>query len=125
MPRVQLALNASDIDDCGRLPHQAVWHQASQLRSGYANSAIAGPPLTLALLGNRGNGAPSATSASRFPAPGMVGAQRARLAGTGLAPADEQDTTRCYARQGKFWVAGPPDGERWEIYTVLAGSQAC
>jgi len=30
MPRVQLALNASDIDDCGRLPHQAARHQASQ-----------------------------------------------------------------------------------------------
>lgn len=30
MPRVRLALNASDIDDCGRLPHQAARHQASQ-----------------------------------------------------------------------------------------------
>ena len=29
----------------------------AKLRSGDANSAIAGPPLTLALLGNRGNGA--------------------------------------------------------------------
>jgi hypothetical protein len=30
MPRVRLAMNASDIDDCGRLPHQAARHQASQ-----------------------------------------------------------------------------------------------
>ena len=26
------------------------------------------------------------------------------------------------ARQNKFWVQGTPDGERWEIYTVLEDS---
>jgi hypothetical protein len=31
-------------------------------------------------------------------------------------------TTCCYAKQDKFWVQGPSDGERWEIYTVLADS---
>ena len=36
---------------------------------------------------------------------------------------DERDTTCCYARQDKFWVQGAPDGERWEIYTVLDDSQ--
>ncbi len=35
---------------------------------------------------------------------------------------DERDTTCCYARQDKFWVQGAPNGERWEIYTVLADS---
>jgi len=30
----------------------------------------------------------------------------------------------CYASPGKSWVKGAPDGERWEIYTVLADSQA-
>jgi hypothetical protein len=44
-------------------------------------------------------------------------------AGTGLASVDERDTTCCYAQQDKFWVQGAPDGERWEIYTVLADSQ--
>jgi hypothetical protein len=28
----------------------------------------------------------------------------------------------CYANQVKFWVEGAPNGERWEIYTVLADS---
>ena len=36
--------------------------------------------------------------------------------------AEEKDTTCCYARQDKFWVQGAPDGESWEIYTVLADS---
>ena len=50
-----------------------------------------------------------------------VDAERIRLAGAGLASVDERDTTCCYARQDKFWVEGAPNGERWEIYTVLAG----
>ena len=52
-----------------------------------------------------------------------VDAAQARLAGTGLASVDERGTTCCYARQDKFWVQGAPDGESWEIYTVLADSQ--
>ena len=40
----------------------------------------------------------------------------------GLASVDERDTTCCYARQDKFWVQGAPDGETWEIYSVLADS---
>ena len=40
-----------------------------------------------------------------------------------LAPAEAGETTCCYARQDKFWVQGAPDGESWEIYTVLADSQ--
>jgi hypothetical protein len=52
-----------------------------------------------------------------------VDAEQTRLAEVGLASIDERDTTCCYARQNKFWVEGAPNGERWEIYTVLADSQ--
>jgi len=55
---------------------------------------------------------------------GTVDAEQARLAGAGLPAVDERDTTCCYARQDKFWVKGAPDGERWEIYTVLEDSQS-
>ncbi len=41
----------------------------------------------------------------------------------GLASVDERGTTCCYAQQDKFWVEGTPDGERWEVYTVLADSE--
>ena len=46
-------------------------------------------------------------------------AQR-RLAGEGLATADESGVC-CYAQQEKVWV-NDPDGAPWEIYTVLADS---
>ena len=51
-----------------------------------------------------------------------VDAEQTRLAEAGLASVDERGTTCCYAKQDKFWVKGAPDGEPWEVYTVLADS---
>ena len=51
-----------------------------------------------------------------------VDTELTRLAAAGLATTEERDTTCCYAKQDKFWVAGTPNGESWEIYTVLADS---
>ena len=51
-----------------------------------------------------------------------VDAEQTRLTARGLASVDERGTTCCYAKQDKFWVEGAPNGERWEIYTVLADS---
>ena len=52
-----------------------------------------------------------------------VAATQARLAGDGLATATEENVTCCYAVQDKVWV-DDPDGAPWEIYTVLADSEA-
>lgn len=52
-----------------------------------------------------------------------VDAEQTRLTEAGLASVDERGTTCCYAEQDKFWVEGAPNGERWEVYTVLADSQ--
>jgi hypothetical protein len=54
---------------------------------------------------------------------GAVEAEQGRLAEAGLASVVERGTTCCYARQDKFWVRGAPNGERWEIYTVLEDSR--
>jgi hypothetical protein len=51
-----------------------------------------------------------------------VDAEQTRLAEAGFASVDERATTCCYAQQDKFWVSGTPNGEAWEIYTVLADS---
>jgi hypothetical protein len=52
-----------------------------------------------------------------------VDAEQTRLAAAGFASIDERGTTCCYAKQDKFWVEGAPNGERWEVYTVLADSE--
>ena len=41
-----------------------------------------------------------------------------RLSSEGLATASEDEVACCYALQDKVWVDAP-DGEPWEIYTVL------
>ena len=102
-----------------RVLHQAVRNPAAKLRPGYANFAIADPPLKLVLLENPGQGGSLNHLGIEVPDTGTVDAEQARLTAVGLASVDKRDTTCCYARQDKFWVPGAPDGEGWEIYTVL------
>jgi catechol 2,3-dioxygenase-like lactoylglutathione lyase family enzyme len=121
--RVQLALNVSDIGEAVAFYSKLFGAEPSKIRPGYANFAIAEPPLKLVLLENPGRGGSLNHLGIEVSDTGTVEAEQARLAGSGLGSVDERDTTCCYARQDKFWVQDAPDGESWEIYTVLADSQ--
>src|SRR5690242_20665124 len=121
--RLQLALNVNDIDQAVTFYSKLFGTEPAKRKPGYANFAIAEPPLKLVLLENPGQGGSLNHLGVEVPDTGTVDAEHARLAGAGLAPLDERDTTCCYARQDKFWVQGAPNGERWEIYTVLEDSQ--
>src|SRR2546429_8964286 len=123
MSRVQLALNVNDIDEAVAFYTKLFGTEPAKRRPGYANFAITEPPLKLVLLENPGQGGSLNHLGVEVPDAGTVEAEQARLAGTGLASSGEGATTCCYARQDKFWVQGAPDGESWEIYTVLADSQ--
>ncbi len=120
--RVQLALNVNDIDQAVDFYAKLFGAGPAKRRPGYANFAIADPPLKLVLLENPGQGGSLNHLGVEVPDTGTVGAEQARLAGAGLASSDQGQTTCCYAQQDKFWVQGAPDGEAWEIYTVLADS---
>src|SRR5579864_8421517 len=123
MSRVQLALNVNDIDEAVSFYTKLFGTEPAKRKPGYANFAIAEPPLKLVLLENPGQGGTLNHLGVEVADPGTVEAEQARLAEAGLAAIEERDTTCCYARQDKFWVTGGPGGERWEIYTVLADSQ--
>src|SRR5712692_11121255 len=123
MSRVQLALNVDDLAESIAFYTKLFGTEPAKRRPGYANFAITEPPLKLVLLENPGQGGSLNHLGVEVPDAGTVEAEQARLAGTGLASSDEGETTCCYARQDKFWVQGAPDGESWEIYTVLADSQ--
>ena len=122
MSRVQLALNVNDIDTAIAFYSQMFGAEPAKRRPGYANFAIEEPPLKLVLLENPGHGGTLNHLGVEVEDTGTVESEHARLAQAGLAAVDERDTTCCYARQDKFWVQGAPDGESWEIYTVLADS---
>ena len=122
MSRVQLALNVNDIDEAVSFYTALFGTEPAKRRPGYANFAVAEPPLKLVLLENPGQGGTLNHLGVEVDSADAVDAEQARLAQAGLAAVDERDTTCCYARQDKFWVRGAPNGERWEIYTVLEDS---
>jgi hypothetical protein len=74
------------------------------------------------LLENPGTGGSLNHLGVEVPDTDTVDAEQTRLAALGMAATDERGTTCCYAKQDKFWVEGTPNGERWEIYTVLSDS---
>lgn len=123
MARIQLALNVDDIDEAVAFYSKLFDTAPAKTRPGYANFAVANPPLKLVLLENPGQGGTLNHLGVEVESTDAVDAEQSRLAEHGLASVDERETTCCYAKQDKFWVQGAPDGESWEIYTVLADSQ--
>ena len=122
MSRVQLALNVDDLAESVAFYTRLFGTGPAKQRPGYANFAIAEPPLKLILMENPGQGGSLNHLGIEVADTGTVDAEQTRLAEAGLAAVEERNSTCCYARQDKFWVKGAPSGERWEIYTVLEDS---
>src|SRR3954467_3054507 len=122
MSRIQLALNVDDVEAATAFYSRLFGTEPAKRRPGYANFAIADPPLKLVLLENPGQGGALNHLGIEMASVDEVDAEQTRLAEHGLASIDERGTTCCYAKQDKFWVQGTPGGERWEVYTVLADS---
>ena len=121
--RVQLALNVSDLEASVAFYSAMFGVEPHKRRPGYANFAIARPPLKLVLIetseGARGTGTTGALNhlGVEVGSTDDVAEARARFTETGLAAFDENDTTCCYALQDKVWVHDPA-GTPWEVYTV-------
>ena len=124
MPRVQLALNVSDIDEAVAFYATLFGTQPAKRRPGYANFAVTDPPLKLVLIespDDRGHGVRGALNhlGVEVESTEEVTAATARLSGHGLDTTTEDATSCCYALQDKVWVEDP-NGAPWEVYTVLA-----
>ena len=122
MSRVQLALNVDDVAAATAFYAKLFGVEPTKTRPGYANFAVADPPLKLVLLENPGAGGSLNHLGIEHASTDGVDLQQRRLTDAGVVSVDERGTTCCYAKQDKFWVDGAPDGERWEIYTVLEDS---
>jgi catechol 2,3-dioxygenase-like lactoylglutathione lyase family enzyme len=118
MPRVQLALNVSDLDSAVAFYSKLFATKPAKLRPGYANFAVADPPLKLILI--EGSGQPGSLNHLGVEVEGSaaVTSAQARLAEEELSTTTEEGVSCCYAVQDKVWV-DDPDGASWEIYTVL------
>lgn len=118
MSRVQLALNVADLEASIDFYTKLFQTPPAKIREGYANFAIAEPPLKLVLIA--GEGAPGTLNhvGVEVGSTDEVAAAAARMQAEGAACDIQEQTTCCYAVQDKVWVSGPEIP--WEIYTVLA-----
>jgi catechol 2,3-dioxygenase-like lactoylglutathione lyase family enzyme len=117
--RVQLAINVPDIDEGIAFYSKLFATQPNKIKPGYANFAIADPPLKLVLFEKAGADSRLNHLGVEVESTAEVLAHQARLRDDGIASVDGSGTC-CFAEQDKVWVDGP-DGA-WEIYTVLADS---
>ncbi|HEX6513010.1 MAG TPA: ArsI/CadI family heavy metal resistance metalloenzyme [Chloroflexota bacterium] len=116
--RVQLALNVDDVDEAVAFYTKLFQTEPAKRQPGYANFAIADPPLKLVLIQNPGaSGRLNHLGVEVFDQADVVAAHD-RLVADGLEAANEDGVTCCYAVQDKVWVSDP-DGAPWEVYTVL------
>ena len=122
MSRLQLAINVDDLETSIDFYRRLFATEPAKVRAGYANFAVAEPPLKLVLIEKPGHGGSLNHLGVEVEDVETVDSIQARLAEDGLATRDERDTVCCYAKQDKFWVQGTPNGEAWEVYTVLADS---
>jgi hypothetical protein len=117
MSRIQLALNVSNLNAAVAFYSKLFATQPAKLRAGYANFAIAEPPLKLVLIEGTTGGTLNHLGVEVESA-GEVASAQERLAASGLTTATEDEVACCYALQDKVWV-DDPDGAAWEVYTVL------
>lgn len=121
MSRIQLALNVDDLDEAVAFYTKLFNTEPAKVKPGYANFAIAQPPLKLVLIESPDHGGTLNHLGVEVADSDTVHAEIARLTDEGLFTEEELNTTCCFAAQDKVWVTGP-GGERWEVYTVLADS---
>ena len=123
MSRVQLALRVADLEAAVDFYSRLFNATPAKRRPGYANFAIAEPPLKLVLLeGQPGEPTRMDHLGVEVPTSDEVAIAVNRLADAGLATRVEDNTTCCYAVQDKVWVTGP-GGEPWEVYTVTGDAR--
>lgn len=123
MSRVQLALNVTDLDAAVDFYTKLFATPPRKRQPGYANFAIADPPLKLVLFENATAPGGSINHLGvEVESTDQVNEAIARLRAAELATDVEEQTDCCFALQDKVWTEGP-DAERWEVYVVHADTE--
>jgi len=123
--RVQLALNVTDLDATVAFYSALFSVEPHKQRPGYANFAVADPPLKLVLFET-----PSAAQTLNhlgveLVSTDEVAAVTRRFEGAGLSVRTSDRELCCHAVQDKVYVSAPdvPFGQ-WEFYTVVDDAPA-
>lgn len=117
MSRIQLALNVEDLDAEIARYSKMFGVGPAKVRPGYANFAIADPPLKLVLIQGHGEAGTLNHLGVEVESPEQVSAKIQEAQSFGMDITVQESTTCCFAVQDKVWLN---DGEiPWEWYTVL------
>lgn len=117
--KAHLAINVRNVEESLPFYKKMFGIEPSKVRTGYAKFDVQNPPLNFTLnqvpFGERG-----ALSHLGIQVASTEDVISLRDAWTerGLAPRDEMQTDCCYALQNKAWVQDP-DGNEWEVFTVI------
>jgi catechol 2,3-dioxygenase-like lactoylglutathione lyase family enzyme len=120
--RLQLALNVSDLDEAVDFYSRMFGVEPAKTKPGYANFAIADPPLKLVLFESQAEPGSINHMGVEVETAGEVVAAEARLAEADLETTGVADTQCCYAEKTETWLSGP-DRTRWEWYVKKTDSE--
>ena len=122
--RLQLALNVADLDEAIAFYSKMFDTEPYKVKPGYANWAIAAPPLKLVVFENADAepGSINHLGVETDSAEDVV-ANEARLREAGLQTTGIDDTICCFAEKVETWVHAP-DGNRWEWYVKEADHES-
>jgi catechol 2,3-dioxygenase-like lactoylglutathione lyase family enzyme len=114
--RIQLALNVANLEDAISFYSTMLGAPPAKVKPGYANWAIADPPLKLVLFESPDSlpGSINHLGIETESADEVV-AHESRMRAAGLTTTGIDDTECCFAEKVETWVEGP-EGHRWEWY---------
>ena len=117
MSRVQLALNVGNLDEAIAHYSKMFGVGPAKVRPGYANFAVANPPLKLVLIEGHGEAGTLNHLGVEVESTDEVASKIDEARQFGFDITVQVSTTCCFAVQDKVWIN---DGEiPWEWYTVL------
>lgn len=119
--RLQLALNVTNLEDSVAFYTKLFGTEPARLRPGYANFAIANPPLKLVLFEGGEDGTINHLGVEVSSSEEVIAAEQ-RLIQAGLETTGIDDTVCCYAEKTETWLQGP-DAIRWEYYVRTGDSE--
>jgi catechol 2,3-dioxygenase-like lactoylglutathione lyase family enzyme len=123
--RIQLALNVEDLAEATAFYTRLFGVEPHKIRDGYANFAVADPPLKLVLIENAGATQQLNHLGVEAPTTDDVATALARFRAAGLDTTVAEQDLCCHAVQEKVFVAAPdvPHGW-WEYYSVTDDNPA-
>ncbi|MDJ0941840.1 MAG: ArsI/CadI family heavy metal resistance metalloenzyme [Kiloniellales bacterium] len=121
--RLQLALNVRDIDEAVAYYGRLFGVKPHKRRPGYANFAIAMPPLKLVLFENPEAAERLHHLGVEVLGQGTLAETQRRLETVGLLDDVQLEETCCHATQDKLW-SQEPQGLRWEWYRITDDAPA-